>query len=558
LDKISIDDLYNNVKIVEQEVKRNVGPSSSSGSQNMAFISTLSTSNNDDVSTVFGVSTASPQVSIANLSDAIVYAFLANQPNGSQLVHEDLEQIHEDDLEEIDLKWQLALLSMKAKRVPRNQKNKTRNQETTRRTVNVEDISSKAMVAIDRAGFDWGYMADDEAPTNIALMAFSDSEVYTNNTCSKTCLENYETLTPQYDELRVEFNKSEFNLTNYKRGLASVEEQLVHYKNNESLLNENIDVLKRDILIKDSKITVLKSKLEKISKEKDDIEIKIKKFENASQILDKLIRSQITNKSKRGLGYVSYNVVPPPHTGNFSPPIIDLSHTGLPEFPEPSVESYGVKPVEVVTHTSSVKISEPIKENNDAPLIEDWESEEEDKVASPPKIERNTVEPSVDKRERMVNGTNHSKVTHSANIASKAVLTRTGLKPVNIVRPVNPKSTRRHMKGNISYLTDFKEFNGGYVAFRKGAKGGKITGKGIIRTGKPDFEDVYFVKELKFNLFSVSQMCDKKNSVLFTDTECFVLSPDFKLADESHVLLKVPRKINMYSVDIKTLFLKRI
>ncbi|GJT43648.1 ribonuclease H-like domain-containing protein, partial [Tanacetum coccineum] len=81
----------------------------------------------------------------------------------------------------------------------------------------------------------------------------------------------------------------------------------------------------------------------------------------------------------------------------------------------------------------------------------------------------------------------------------------------------------------------------------------RITGKGKISTGKLDFEDVYFVKELKFNLFSVSQMCDKKNSVLFTDTECVVLSPDFKLLDENYVLLRVPRKDNMYSVDLKNI-----
>ncbi|GJV50070.1 putative ribonuclease H-like domain-containing protein [Tanacetum coccineum] len=81
----------------------------------------------------------------------------------------------------------------------------------------------------------------------------------------------------------------------------------------------------------------------------------------------------------------------------------------------------------------------------------------------------------------------------------------------------------------------------------------EITRKGKIRTGKLDFEDVYFVKELKFNLFSVSQVCNKKNSVLFTDTTCVVLSPDFKLTDESHVLLKVPRKYNMYSVDLKNI-----
>ncbi|GJY44809.1 putative ribonuclease H-like domain-containing protein [Tanacetum coccineum] len=109
----------------------------------------------------------------------------------------------------------------------------------------------------------------------------------------------------------------------------------------------------------------------------------------------------------------------------------------------------------------------------------------------------------------------------------------------------------RHMTGNKSFLTDYQEIDGGFVAFGGSPKGGKITRKGKIRTGKLDFEDVYFVKELKFNLFSVSQMCDKKNSVLFTETECLVLSPDFKLLDESQVLLKVPRHDNMYSFDLK-------
>ncbi|GKF84089.1 hypothetical protein Tco_0248987, partial [Tanacetum coccineum] len=105
-------------------------------------------------------------------------------------------------------------------------------------------------------------------------------------------------------------------------------------------------------------------------------------------------------------------------------------------------------------------------------------------------------------------------------------------------------------RGNMSYLSDCKEFDGGYVTFGGGAKGGKITGKGTLKTGKLNFEDVYFVKELQFNLFSVLQMCYKKNNVLFIDTGCFVLSRDFKLADES------PRKNNMYSVDMKNIVLK--
>ncbi|GJZ51811.1 hypothetical protein Tco_0606326 [Tanacetum coccineum] len=111
----------------------------------------------------------------------------------------------------------------------------------------------------------------------------------------------------------------------------------------------------------------------------------------------------------------------------------------------------------------------------------------------------------------------------------------------------------RHMTGNIAYLSDFKEFDGGYVTFGGGAHGGRISSKGTLKTDSLDFKDVYFVNELNFNLFSVSQMCDKKNYVLFTDTECLVLSPNFKLLDESQILLKIPRKDNMYSFDMKNI-----
>nr|GEY29681.1 ribonuclease H-like domain-containing protein [Tanacetum cinerariifolium] len=101
----------------------------------------------------------------------------------------------------------------------------------------------------------------------------------------------------------------------------------------------------------------------------------------------------------------------------------------------------------------------------------------------------------------------------------------------------------RHIIGNKSYLTDYQEYDKGFVAFAGSSKGGKITGKGKIRTGKLDFEDMYFVKELKFNLFSVSQMYDKKNSVLFTETECLILSFDFKLPDEIKYCLRSPERI---------------
>nr|GEZ44612.1 hypothetical protein [Tanacetum cinerariifolium] len=109
----------------------------------------------------------------------------------------------------------------------------------------------------------------------------------------------------------------------------------------------------------------------------------------------------------------------------------------------------------------------------------------------------------------------------------------------------------RHMTGNISYLSDYEPFNGGYVSFGQG--GCKITGKRTIKTGKLKFENVYFVKDLKYNLFSVSQIYDNKNSVLFTDSECIVLGRDFKLLDDVNVLLRTFRQHNMYSINLNNI-----
>nr|GEX15459.1 copia protein [Tanacetum cinerariifolium] len=105
--------------------------------------------------------------------------------------------------------------------------------------------------------------------------------------------------------------------------------------------------------------------------------------------------------------------------------------------------------------------------------------------------------------------------------------------------------------GNTSYLSDYEPYDGGYVSFGQG--GCKITGKGTIKTGKLEFENVYFVKDLKYNLFSVSQISDNKNNVLFTDSECIVLGRDFKLRDDTNELLRTPRQYNMYSIDLNNI-----
>ncbi|GJW95478.1 putative ribonuclease H-like domain-containing protein [Tanacetum coccineum] len=133
------------------------------------------------------------------------------------------------------------------------------------------------------------------------------------------------------------------------------------------------------------------------------------------------------------------------------------------------------------------------------------------------------------------------KKEHPTNFALKAHTSFQEILPVRILR---------HMTGNKCYLTEYEDYDGGFVSFGDGK--GRISRKCKIKTGTLDFDNVYFCKELKYNLFSVSQICDKKNIVLFTDTKCLVLSSNFKLLDESQVLLRVPRKDNIYSVDLKS------
>ncbi|GKB89703.1 hypothetical protein Tco_0961975 [Tanacetum coccineum] len=220
-------------------------------------------------------------------------------PNGSNLLQHGLEKIHEDDLEAMDLKWQLSLLSMRAKRecrAPRNKEGQFKYQDNTRKQGNNEDTSSKAMLALDGVGFDWSDMAEEQVQTNMALMAFLDSEVYNDKTCSKTCLKNYETLKKQCDDLIVKLNQTKFTAATYKRVLETVEEQLITYRKNEVLFSEEVAVLKREVACKYYEIDVLKSEFEKVKQEKVGIEFKIEKFNKASKDLDKLLGSSLMHK----------------------------------------------------------------------------------------------------------------------------------------------------------------------------------------------------------------------------------------------------------------------
>ncbi|GJW06668.1 hypothetical protein Tco_1569091, partial [Tanacetum coccineum] len=186
---ISLDDLYNNLKIYELELKDSTNISQNS--QNVAFVSSNSTNSNSSTNeadnTAYGVSTAHTQSSPTsgdNLSDAVICAFLASQPNSPQMSREDLEQIDPDDLEEMDLQWEMAMLTIRARRFIKrtgrqldvNDFQGIRRKENNRRTVTVKTPNENALVAQDGiGGYDWSYQAEEEHPTNFALMAHTSS-----------------------------------------------------------------------------------------------------------------------------------------------------------------------------------------------------------------------------------------------------------------------------------------------------------------------------------------------------------------------------------------------
>nr|GEX20725.1 putative ribonuclease H-like domain-containing protein [Tanacetum cinerariifolium] len=591
------------------------------------------------------VSAASTKVLVSalpnvdNLSDAFIYSFFANVmltmrarrflqmtgrnlgANGTTFIGFDMSKV---ECYNCHRRWHFA----KECRSPRD----TRNKDTQMRNVPLENSTSNALVSqCDGVGsYGWSFQEDKE-PTNYAIMAFtsSSSSSYDNEVapCSKSCSKAYATLQSHYDKLTTDIRKSQFDVLSYKTGLESVEARLVVYQHNENMFEEDIKLLKLDVMLRDNALVELRKKFEKVEQEEMNVSMPT---------------SPVHDRYKSGEGYY---VVPPPYIGTFMPLKLDLVFYDTPTAHETVPTVLNVKP-------STTKPNKDLSQSNRPSALSlkigfltqkmNLRTDYYDK-----KMFQKPV------RNHAMRGTHqhYARMTHPhphRHVVPTAVLTRSRLVPLTVARPVttvvpqtkvkhqrptkhgvnkahspirrpinlrpSPKNSNfhqnvttvkanqvnavlgvkgnwiqvsyglgpqktltflfdvhgnlhhalkdkgvidsgcsRHMTGNISYLSDFEEINGGYVAFGGNPKGGKITGKGKIRTRKLDFYDVYFVKELKFNLLSVSQMCDKKNSVLFTYTECIVLSSDFEVPDENHVLLRVPKENNMYNVDLKNI-----
>nr|GEW41532.1 hypothetical protein [Tanacetum cinerariifolium] len=230
VDTLNFDDLYNNLKVFESDVKRSTG--SSSSTQNVAFVSSDNTS------------------SSSLYTDDLMYSFFANQSSGPQLDHKDLKQVDEFDLEEMDLKWQVDMISIRLKKFYKKTRRKlhfdakepvgfdkskvecfnchntghfTReciskgNQDSRRRDVgntiykardngkrHAKQDEHKAMVTIDGEGVDWTGNPKDDIE-DYALMAFNSSNFSSDTkvtSCLKVCEESYAKLKKLYDEQR--------------------------------------------------------------------------------------------------------------------------------------------------------------------------------------------------------------------------------------------------------------------------------------------------------------------------------------------------------------------
>nr|GEV32689.1 hypothetical protein [Tanacetum cinerariifolium] len=543
--------LPTDLKIYEAEVKSS--SSTSLTTQNIAFVSSQNTNNtNESVSLVASVSVASLKVpiyalpNVDTLSDVVIYSFFASQSNSPQLDNDDLMQIDADNLEEIDLKWQMAMLTMRARRFLQRT---GRNLGANGTTFIGFDMSKVECYNCHKRGH---FVRECSVMVLEAIIV-----AFRQKKKNQPTMPSWH-LPPQVLPVLI-MRKPQFDVLSYETGLESIEARIVVYQQNEIVFEKDINLLKLDDMLRDNALVELRKKFEKAEQERNELKLKLDKFQTSSKNLSQLQASQTYDKT--GLGYDNqvfnstmfgcdemfssesdvsmptslvydryksregYHAVPPPYTGIFMPLKPDLVFHDAPTVNETIPTAFNVKP--------------------------------------------STTKPNKDLSQPTTHGVNkaHSPIRRPINLRpspqasnfSQKVTTAKALQgnPKHALKDkgVTDSGCLRHMTSNISYLSEFEEINGGYVAFGGNLKGCKSHKKGKIRTGKLDFDDVYFVKELKFNLFSVSQMCDKKNNVLFTDTECIVLSFNFKLPDENHVLLRFPKENNMYNVNLKNIVL---
>nr|GEX46356.1 ribonuclease H-like domain-containing protein [Tanacetum cinerariifolium] len=578
LDTTSLDDLYNHLKVYEPEVQKK----SESNSQNMAFISSAKNiSRKEEVNTA-SFSTASTQVPPASADVATtsfsydtVYAYIASQSNGSQVKYKDINQIDEDDIEEMDIKWNMALLSMRADRFWKK----------TRKKI--------AIQGTDVAGFDKSKVEC----FNFHKMCHFARECRAPRSQDKGRRENFK-----------QGSKTEEQTSKALIEIDGVEARLVEFKNQEIKFYEKIRGLEFKVESKDNRIERLTKEMEELKKEKEGLDSKLIGFQSASKDLDTLLRSQRSDKNKEGLGY---SIVPPP-AQVYSPPKKDMSWTGLPELVDDTITDYSRPSPSIESNSSDLQNSDSsVSEKGDSSesimskpmikFIKATDSLTEIKISKVETIRK----PSVKYAEMYINTTKSPKVRGNQ-------INWNNLKTQQLGKDFVMKNKACFKCGQFDHLAydcgvwveqgKTREKNN-YIhksrSPRKVSHKTDITPAAVNRTHMNDAQPkrTYFTKpthsyvrrpfqrtsvvrtqfrvprvstvNTKFptvskkfptgnSKLSTANVGDKgkavkASTVLFTDSKCIVLGRDFKLRDDTNVLLRTHRQHNMYSIDLNNI-----
>ncbi|GJX69841.1 putative ribonuclease H-like domain-containing protein [Tanacetum coccineum] len=437
VDTLSIDDLYNNLVAFVSQSK------SSTNKVKSGFTSAYSTCTPSTSST-----NVPEKEAIAGFADEVIYSLFAKQSEDWDLLHEDLEQIDDLDIEEMDINWQIAMIAIRMKKFYKkiwkdefcgwqrgtHDGKKRRDSLYQHQEAGKQEKNQMGLLTVDDGIVNWGEHTEDEE-TNHALMAISSSN------------EDLKSQNPVYQMI------------------------------------DPVNILHVNLMTSADLWTL------------------------PSNIFDLNLRFRVPSKP-----------VPTRTSNSFSPK-------------RPQVNQFNQRMYFSKSHSS---VRRPFAKN------------------AAQMSHSHAVKGNWGTAVKTSAGYNWRNSKSNSNCDSGPTFFRTDHPLKNMVdRGIFDSGCSGHMTGNKDQLEDFEEFNGGSVTF--GGSKGYISGKGKIRVGNLDFDSVSFVKELgHFNLFSISQICDKQHKVLFTETECLVVSSDFKMPDENQILLKVPRHHNMYSFDMKT------